>query len=93
MVKTPVATSLELESLERIETKIRSLVALVDQLRAQHADVLAENRQLGARLEQAELRLAEVDQASGEITQLRDERDQVRARVAEILDQLDAIQL
>lgn len=92
MAKTPVA-SLELESLERIETKIRSLVALVDQLRAQHAEAVAENRQLAARLEQAEAHVAEADQASGEVLQLRDERDQVRARVAEILDQLDAIPL
>jgi regulator of replication initiation timing len=84
---------LELEPLERLEEKVRMLVGHVERLRAEHADAIEENGRLRTEIEGLRTRLTEVEEAGQEIAALREERDHVRARVAEILDQLEAIQV
>jgi regulator of replication initiation timing len=85
--------ALELEPLERLEEKVRTLVGHVERLRAEHADAIEENGRLRLEVEGLHTRLAEVEGTSQEIVALREERDQVRARVADILEQIEAIQV
>jgi regulator of replication initiation timing len=85
--------ALELEPLERLEEKVRMLVGHVERLRAEHADAIEENGRLRTQLEGLQTRLSEVEEAGQEIAALREERDHVRTRVAEILDQLETIQV
>jgi regulator of replication initiation timing len=84
---------LELEPLERLEEKVRTLVGHVERLRAEHAGAIEENGRLRTEIEGLRTRLSEVEEAGQEIAALREERDHVRARVAGILDQLEAIQV
>jgi regulator of replication initiation timing len=92
MAKQAVATRIDLDPIDRLEEKVRMLVGIVTQLRADHARATDENSRLARELDSLRERLAETEQVSGnELTALREERDLIRARVAEMLEQLESI--
>jgi regulator of replication initiation timing len=67
------------------------LVSIVTQLRADHARVTDENGRLARELDNMRARLTESEATGSELSALREERDLIRSRVAEMLDQLEAI--
>jgi regulator of replication initiation timing len=83
----------DLEALDRLEQKVRLLVAEMGRLRAEHAKQAEENRRLSGELDAALARLAEVEGATAEIAVLRRERDQVRSRVTGILEHLEGLDI
>jgi regulator of replication initiation timing len=91
MAKQALARTVDLEPIDRLEEKIGLLVGMVTQLRAEKAQALDTNARLTAEIEQLRGRLAEADQVNTELAALRDERDVIRTRVSEMLQQLDAI--
>jgi len=92
MAKQAVAAhSVDLEPIDRLEEKITRLVSIVGQLRAEQAKALDENARLTREVDAMRARLAEADSTSGELVALRDEREVIRARVSEMLQQLDAL--
>lgn len=92
MAKQAVAAhSVDLEPIDRLEEKIARLVSLVAQLRADHAKALDENARLSQEMEALRGRLADADAAGSELLALRDERELIRSRVSEMLQQLEAI--
>jgi regulator of replication initiation timing len=92
MAKQAVAAgSVDLEPIDRLEEKISRLVSVVAQLRADQAKALDDNARLTQEINAIRARLAEADGASVELVALRDERELIRARVSEMLQQLEAI--
>ena len=92
MAKQAVAaTSADLEPIDRLEEKITRLVSMVTQLRAEQAKALDENARLMQEIDAIRARLAEADGANVELLALRDERELIRSRVSEMLQQLEAI--
>jgi regulator of replication initiation timing len=91
MAKT--ARALDLEPIDRLEEKVRLLVDLVDRLRAERQQADDENSRLRIELEGLQSRLADADHANAEVVALREERDQVRARVETILGQLESLEI
>ena len=92
MAKQAVATRTDLDPIDRLEEKVRTLVSIVTQLRADHARVAEENGRLARELDNMRSRLAAENEATGsELSALREERELVRSRVAEMLEQLEAI--
>ncbi len=91
MAKTMTAG--DLEALDRLEQKVRLLVAEMGRLRADQATQAQENRRLAGELDAALARLAEADSARAETAVLRQERDQVRSRVAGILEHLEGLDI
>jgi regulator of replication initiation timing len=92
MAKQAVATRIDLDPIDRLEEKVRTLVSIVTQLRADHARVTEENGRLARELDSTRSRLAAENEATGsELSALREERDLIRSRVAEMLEQLEAI--
>jgi regulator of replication initiation timing len=83
----------DLEALDRLEQKVRQLVAEMGKLRAEHARQVEENRRLAGELEDAVARLADAEAGAAEMATLRQERDQVRTRVAGILEQLEGLEI
>jgi regulator of replication initiation timing len=81
----------DLEALDRLDQKVRLLVAEMGKLRSEHAKLLAENRRQAAELDAVSGRLAEAEAGAAEMAALRQERDQVRTRVAGILEQLEGL--
>jgi regulator of replication initiation timing len=91
MAKQAVATRTDLDPIDRLEEKVKLLVSVVAQLRREHAKVLDDNSRLIRELDSMRGRLAESEVSDSELTALREERDVIRARVAEMLEQLEAI--
>ena len=92
MVKqTAVARTTELDPIDRLEEKVKRLVEMIAQLRAEQARTASDNARLGQELDALRARLADAENSAGELIALRDERDAIRARVAEMLEQLEAI--
>ncbi len=92
MAKQAVATRIDLDPIDRLEEKVRMLVGIVTQLREDHARATEENGRLARELDGLRARLAESEEVTGtELSALREERELVRSRVAEMLEQLEAI--
>jgi regulator of replication initiation timing len=91
MAKQAVAARIDLDSIDRLEEKVKLLVSVVAQLRREHAKALDDNARLMQELNSMRSRLAESEVSGSELSALREERDIVRSRVAEMLEQLEAI--
>jgi FtsZ-binding cell division protein ZapB len=92
MAKT-VTRGVELEPIDRLEEKIKLLVGMIDRLKAEQARANEESQRLTRELEAARARLAATDTLGSEVAALKEERDVIRTRVGEMLDQLDALNL
>ena len=90
MAKT---SSVELEPIDRLEEKLKKLVGVVDRLKAEQARATDENQRLRGEVETLRSRAEAGDTLSSELTTLRQERDVIRTRVADMLEQLDALEL
>jgi hypothetical protein len=62
-------------------------------LRAEHAEQAEENRRLSGELGTALAKLSDAEGAAADMAVLRRERDQVRSRVAGILEHLEGLDL
>ena len=92
MAKQAVAAHVvDLEPIDRLEEKITRLVSMVAELRAAQARAQDENGRLAQEIEGLRARLADADTANSELLALRDERDVIRSRVSEMLQQLEAL--
>ena len=91
MAKQAVATRTDLDPIDRLEEKVRMLVGIVTQLRADHARAAEENARLSREIDNLRSRLVESEANGTELSALRDERDLIRSRVAEMLEQLEAL--
>ena len=91
MANAAAAARVEFDAIERLEDKVRKLVGVVEQLRAEHGRLSAENRSLTDELGTLRKKLVESEGTAAEISALRDERDQIRARVTDMLTQLEAL--
>jgi regulator of replication initiation timing len=83
--------SVDLEPIDRLEEKVTRLVSIVSQLRTEQTRALDENARLSQEIDALRARLADADAVNSELLALRDERDLIRSRVAEMLQQLEAI--
>ena len=92
MVKTATRT-VDLAPIDRLEDKVKALVALVERLKGDAARLAEDNARLAREVESLHMRIADAESASGEIVALREERDLVRTRVAEMLEQLEGLSL
>ena len=92
MVKT-ATRSVDLAPIDRLEDKVKALVALVDRLKGDAARLADDNARMAREVEALHAQLSDAESASGEILALREERDIVRSRVAELLEQLEGLSL
>jgi FtsZ-binding cell division protein ZapB len=86
-------TRVDLEPIDRLEEKVKLLVDTVERLRSEQARLGEENRRLAGELDMAHARLNEAEGTGAELTSLREEREVIRGRVTEMLEQLDALNL
>ena len=81
MAKT--TRSVDLEPIDRLEEKIRLLVATVDRMRTEQAKATEENLRLSRELESVRSRVHASEDLASEMSVLREEREVVRTRVTE----------
>ena len=92
MAKT-ATRSVELEPIDRLEEKLKLLVGMVERMRAEQARAAEENQRLSRELDSMRARLASNDGLASELSSLKEERDVIRTRVTDMLEQLEALSL
>ena len=93
MAKAAVASTVDLEPIDRLEEKVRMLVGMIDRLRGDTAKASADNERLLREMDGLRARLADAEGAGAELTALREERKLIRSRVGEMLEQIEALNL
>ena len=93
MAKAVATRSVELESIDRLEEKIKLLVGLVERLRGNEGRLSEENSRLVRELDNALARLTASEGASAEITAMREERELIKSRVDDMLAQIEALNI
>ena len=91
MAKAVATRSIELESIDRLEEKVKLLVGLVERLRANEGRLSEENGRLVRELDTALARLTASEGANSEIAVLREERELIKSRVDDMLAQIEAL--
>jgi regulator of replication initiation timing len=92
MAKT-ATRSVELEPIDRLEEKVKLLVGMVDRMKSEQAMAAEENQRLSRELDGLRGRLAASESVTSELSLLKEERDVIRSRVGEMLEQLEALNL
>lgn len=93
MAKAVATRSLDLETIDRLEEKIKLLVGVVERLRTESTRLADENTRLTRDLDSVRARLADAEGTDAELTALREERDLIRSRVADMLQQIETVNL
>jgi regulator of replication initiation timing len=92
MAKT-ATRSVDLEPIDRLEEKMKLLVGLVERMKSEQARAAEENQRLSRELESMRARLAANDLLASELSTMKEERDLIRTRVTDMLEQLEALSL
>lgn len=82
-----------LESIDRLEEKIKLLVNTIVRIKSEQTRAAEDNARLKGEIDTLKARIASAESAGAEVTTLREERDQIKNRVTEMLQQLDGLNL
>ncbi len=93
MAKVATARGVDLEPIDRLEEKVRMLVGMIDRLRSDNAKAADDNARLARDLDSLRNRLSEAEGTGAELSALREERDLIRSRVSEMLEQIETLNL
>jgi len=93
MAQTTQTKTAGLESIDRLEEKIKLLVNTIVRIKSEQSRVAEENGKLKADIEGLKARINSAESAGAEVTSLREERDLIKTRVSEMLKQLDNLNL
>ncbi|PYR25124.1 MAG: hypothetical protein DMF98_13295 [Acidobacteria bacterium] len=85
--------SVELEPIDRLEEKVKLLVGMVDRMKDEQVRAAEENQRLTRELDAMRARVATSDGLAAELSTMKEERDVIRTRVTEMLEQLEALNL
>jgi regulator of replication initiation timing len=91
VAKAVAARSVDLESIDRLEEKVKLLVGLVERLRANEGRLSEENARLARELDAALARLTASEGSGAEIAALREEREIIKSRVEDMLAQIESL--
>ena len=92
MAKT-MTRSVDLEPIDRLEEKVQLLVSLIERMKLETARAAEENQRQSHELESLRARVASSEGLVTELSTLKEERDVIRTRVTDMLEQLEALSL
>ena len=87
------ASSVSLEPIDRLADKVQSLIGLLERTRAELTRTAEDNIRLSGEVDALRTQLATAEGQGAQAQSLRTERDQIRARVTEMLEQLEGLSL
>jgi hypothetical protein len=88
-----MATTTDVQPIDRLEDKVRQLVTLIETLRGERSQALDAVARLERDLEVTRHKLAEAEKANAESGALREEREKIRNRVVEMIAHIDKLGL
>ena len=93
MVRSGAAAVVDVQPIDRLEEKVRQMVGVIDALRTEKARAAEEVSRLQQEVASLKSRLADGATASAELATMREERDLIRARVTQMISQIDKLDL
>jgi regulator of replication initiation timing len=93
MSRAVAAHTVDLEPIDRLEEKVKTLVAMIARLKSDQARAAEENSRLLRELEAARTQVAASEAGLAEVATLRMERESIRGRVSDMLEQLEGLSL
>jgi FtsZ-binding cell division protein ZapB len=93
LAKGIATRSIDLEPLDRLEEKVKLLVNVIERLRGESERLVEENTRLARDLDTVRGQLSDAEGATADVAALREERDLIRTRVSEMLEQIEALNL
>jgi regulator of replication initiation timing len=93
MSRVGSARTVDLEPIDRLEEKVKMLIAMIGRLKADQARAAEENLRLSRELDAARASIAESESGLAEVATLRMERESIRDRVSGMLEQLEGLSL
>ena len=87
------ASSVSLEPIDRLADKIQSLIGVLERTRAELTRTAEDNGRLSREVDALRAQVAAAEGQGAQAQSLRMERDQIRARVTEMLEQLEGLSL
>ena len=93
MAKQAAVRVVDLEPIDRLEEKLKLLVSMIERMKAEQTRAAEENQRLSRELDGLRGRIASTETISSELSTLKEERDVIRTRVTEMLEQLEALNL
>jgi regulator of replication initiation timing len=91
MSRAAAARTVDLEPIDRLEEKVKMLISMINRLKTDQARAAEENARLSRELESARARIADAEAGLAEIAALRMERETIRGRVSDMLEQLEGL--
>ena len=88
---TRTTHGVDVESIEGLAEKVRNLVGVLERTRGELSQAIEDNTRLSREAEQLRSDLANAESTNAEVSSLLAEREQIRTRVGEMLEQLDEI--
>ena len=86
-------SSVSLEPIDRLADKVQSLIGLLERTRAELTRTAEDNVRLSGEVAALRTQLATAEGQGAQAQSLRTERDQIRARVTDMLEQLEGLSL
>ena len=86
-------SSVSLEPIDRLADKVQSLIGVLERTRAELTRTAEDNVRLSGEVDALRTQLATVEGQGAQAQSLLTERDQIRARVTEMLEQLEGLSL
>jgi regulator of replication initiation timing len=93
MSRAATARSVDLEPIDRLEEKLKMLVSMIGRLKADQARASEENARLSRELDAARARISDAEAGLADVAALRMERETIRGRVTDMLEQLEGLSL
>ncbi len=88
-----MATTTELQPIDRLEEKVKQLVGMIESLRTDRTKALDASARLERNLDAATTRITELEAHTAEAATLREEREKIRHRVADMISHIDMLKL
>jgi len=92
MAKT-ATRSVDLGGRRIIKKKMKLLVGMIERMKSEQARAAEENQRLSREIDAMRTRVASAESVTTELSALKQERDVIRTRVADMLEQLEALSL
>jgi FtsZ-binding cell division protein ZapB len=86
-------SSLSLEPIDRLAEKVQTLVGVLERTRAELTRASEDNARLSQEVDVLRARMVSAEDQGAQAHSLQTERDQIRVRVTEMLEQLDSLNI
>ncbi len=88
-----LAHPVDLDVIDRLEEKVKLLVGTVNRMRTEHVRMAEDHQRVSRELDATRARLSECEGRTSEVSTLIQERDLIKSRVADMLQQLEGLNL